>query len=209
MTSAPANTPAARTLWYRIDVFRGCKTGEVIEATPRTLAQKLRLAAAGLLIGVPVFVAVRWTSKTWIPRYHAELDALAKVDPVASSRKFAEFTSVLLLAPVMFGVIGCIVVVIRATRLLRAGRRPLPGGKVRVRTEVVAGWWCVRAPAILWGALSLACMLATWWLYVGLVVFFWDGYLDKQVSESSKSHLRTMAPNVAHASDLNAIGVKP
>ena len=171
-------THVTKLPWYRIDVFRRCKTGEVIEATPWTLAAKLRWLALCLLFGAPFFFAVRWFSKTWIPRYYAELHALARIDPVASARKLAQCTSLLLFVPVLFGVVAGSLVLIRAARLVRAGRRPLPGEKVRVRTEVVAGWWCVQLPAIMWGALALACMLAVWCSYVRVVAMFWDGYRD-------------------------------
>lgn len=206
------NTPDLRTTkqpWYRIDVFRGCKTGEVIEATPRALAEKLRIVALGVLLGVPAIIASQWFFKVWTPRYYAGLDVLAKTDPVASAHQRAEFASLLLLVPVLFGIAAGIVVTIQAMRLVRAGRRPLPGAKVYRRTEVVAGWWCVRVPAILWGVSVLACVFAMWSSYVWLVVFFWNGYLDKQVSLSSKSHLRTMVSKAAPASEFNAIGVKP
>ena len=179
MTDIPVNAPAARAPWYRIDVFSGCKTGEVIEAEPRTLVQRLREIAPWIVLGVPALAATYWFFTVWTPRYTAELDALAKVDPLAGARKFAEFESLLLLQPVLFCVIACIVVAIRAIRLARAGRRPLPGDRVRVRTEVVAGWWCVRLPAILWGASALACMFGVWWSYVRLIAMFWGFYLDR------------------------------
>lgn len=83
-----------------------------------------------------------------------------------------------LLAPLLSCVVGCIAVAVRATRLARAGRRPLPGDKVCVRTEVVAGWWCVRLPAILRDATALICLLAAWLSYVRLVAMFWGFYLD-------------------------------
>ena len=206
------NTPAPHAMkqpWYRIDVLRRCKTGEVIEATPRMRAEKLGVVALGVLLGVPAIVASQWFFKVWTPRYYAGLDVLAKTDPVASAHQRAEFASLLLLVPVLFGIAAGIVVTIQAMRLVRAGRRPLPGAKVYRRTEVVAGWLCVRVPAILWGVSVLACVFAMWSSYVWLVVFFWNGYLDKQVSLSSKSHLRTMVSKVAPASEFNAIGVKP
>lgn len=183
---------ATKQPWFRIDVFRGCKTGEIIEATPRSLAQKLRIVALGALLGVPLVAASQWFFKVWTPRYQAELGALAKTDPVASARKLAEFASLLLLAPVLSCVVVSLVVVIRATRLVRAGRRPLPGDKVRVRTEVVAGWWCVRFPAILWGASALACMLMVWTSYVWLIGFFWNGYLDKVAASRTSGAIVAM-----------------
>lgn len=173
------DTSVASTPWYRIDVFRGCKTGEVIEAEPRTLAEKLREAAPWIALGMLAFAATHWFFKVWTPRYHAELDELAKVDPVASARKLAEFNLLLLFAPMLFAIVGGIFVTIRAIRLVRAGRRPLPSDRVRVRTEVVAGWWCARLPAILWGTSALACVFAAWWNYVRLVAMFWNGYLDR------------------------------
>lgn len=167
--------------WYRIDVFRRCKTGEVIEATPWALAGKLRFVAVGILIGVPAVYAKLWFFNTWIPRYYAELDALAKIDPVASARKLAEFTSMLLLAPVLTAIVVVIPVVVIAYRVVRVGRWPMPGAKVRRRTEVIAGW-CARLPALLLGLLLLACMLGVWWSYVRVVAMFWNGYLDKTVA---------------------------
>ena len=164
--------------WYRGDVLRRCKTGEVIEATPRSLAEKLRIVALGLLTGVPLIVASQWFLKVWTPRYYAGLDALAKTDPVASARKLAEFTSLLLLVPVLLGVGVAIGSVVAASRVVRAGRYPLPGAKVFRRTEVVGGW-CARAWAVLLAALLLACMLVAWWSYVRVVAMFWDGYLGK------------------------------
>lgn len=176
--------------WYLRDVLRSCKTGEVVEATPQPLAWKVRVAAAGLLLGVPAALGMQWFFKTWVPRYYAELDVLAKVDPVASAREFAEFTPLLLLAPVL----ACIVVVIAATvqgaRIVRAGRRPLPGAKVRRRTEVVAGWWCVRLPALLGCSLLLGCAFWAWSSYVELASMVWNGYLDKQVEVSSNTPSR-------------------
>jgi hypothetical protein len=164
--------------WYRIDVLYRCKTGEVIEATPRSLAEKLRIVALGLLTGVPLIVASQWFLKVRMPRYYAGLDALAKTDPVASARKLAEFTSLLLLVPVLLGVGVAIGSVVAASRVVRAGRYPLPGAKVFRRTEVVGGW-CARLRTVLLAALLLACALAAWWSYVRVVAMFWNGYLDK------------------------------
>ena len=205
------NTPIARATpqpWYRVDVFRGCKTGEIIEATPRPLAEKLRIVALGALIGVPLIVTLQWFFKVWTPRYYAGLDALAKTDPVASLHQRAEFTSLLLLVPTLLGIGAGIMAVILAMRLARAGRRPLPGATVRVRTEVVAGWWCVRLPAILWGGVSVACLILVWTSYIWLAAFFWGGYLDKRIEVQSKTSLRAAAMK-PHAPDLNETGVRP
>jgi len=170
---------AARMPWYRRDVFRACKTGEVIEAQP--FAYRLRVAGFVIAVAAPLLVASNWFFKTWIPHYHAELDQLAKIDPVLSVRKFAEFASLLLLAPVLVCVIVVLVATVRISRVLRAGRWPLPNAKVMRRTEVVAGR-CARVPAALAGIWLLACMFAAWSSYVRLVAMFWDGWLDKVVA---------------------------
>lgn len=211
MVSLPAHPATPAPPWYlrRVDLFRSCKTGEVIEATPRTLSEKLRIAAAGLLLGAPVVLAMQWFSRTWIPHYIAETNALAKVDPVEGARRLAEFVSTLFLVPVLAGIIGAIALTIQASRIVRAGRRPLPGATVRRRTEVVAGWWCARIPALIWGAAILACAGFAWVAYIQVDTMFWNGYLDRRVEHSSKAHLRTAVPKAAHASDLNETGVKP
>jgi len=211
MVSLSAHPAIPAPPWYlrRVDLLRSCKTGEIIEATPRTLGEKLRIAAAGLLVGVPVVLAAQWFFKTWIPHYIAETNALAKVDPVEGVHRLAEFVSALFLLPMLACVVGAIVVTIQASRIVRAGRRPLPGVMVRRRTEVVAGWWCVRIPALIWGAAILACTVFAWVAYIQVDAMFWNGYLDRRVENSSKTHLRAAVPKAAHASDLNEAGVKP
>ena len=172
---------AARVPWYRRDVFRACKTGEVIEAQP--FAYRLRVAGLVIAVAAPLLVASNWFFKTWISHYHAELDQLAKIDPVLSVRKFAELASLLLLAPVLVCVIVGLVAMVRISRVLRAARWPWPNARVMRRTEVVAGC-CARVPAALAGMLLLACMFAAWSSCVRLVAMFWNGWLDKAVAHS-------------------------
>ncbi|GAA0717027.1 hypothetical protein [Dokdonella soli] len=209
--SGRSSDRALPTPWYlrRVDLLRSCKTGEVIEATPQPLSHRLRIAAAGVLIGVPVVLASQWFFKTWVPRYYAELDALSKTDPVFAARKLAEFISLLLLAPVLTCIVAAIAMTVQASRIVRAGRRPLPGAKVRGRTEVVAGWWCVRLPTLLWGSLLLACALWAWWSYVQLASMFWNGYLDKRTEVLSKTSPRAAAQSMHDAPGIPENGVRP
>ncbi len=204
--SPPREDEARRAPWYRRDLFRSCKTGEVIEAQP--FAYRLRAVVVAVVLAAPLLAASNWLFKTWMPRHYAELDALAKTDPVASARQLAESTSLILLLPVLACVVMALLALVRVVRILRAGRRPLPGAKMFRRTEVVAGW-CARVPAALVGLLLLACLFLTWSSYVGVVVFFWDGYLDKQLEVSSKTHSRAPASNIAGVRTLNATGVEP
>jgi hypothetical protein len=179
----------AQRPWYlrRIDLPRACKTGEVIEATPLRLATKLKIIGLGVAVGAPMFLAEHWFFKDWVPRYYKTLDVLAKTDPVASALKVTEFVSLLLLAPVLTGLISAMWVLVRCYRVFRAGRWPLPGAKVRRRTEVVAGWWCVRLPMLGFMVMWLALMIFIWVCYLQLLGMFWDGYLDKQLQAHRKS----------------------
>lgn len=206
MPPVPREGAAPRTPWYRRDLFRSCKTGEVIEAQP--LAYRLRVVGLAVVLAAPLLAASNWLFKTWMPRHYAEIDVLAKTDPVASARQLAESTSLILLAPVLVCVVMALLAVVWTVRILRAGRRPLPGAKMFRRTEVVAGW-CARVPAALHGLLLLACLFLVWSSYVGMVVLFWDGYLDKRFEASSKSHSRAPASNIAGVRTLNATGVEP
>ena len=209
MATAAARPSAEGRLapWYLRDVLRSCKTGEVVEATPQALAW--RVAAAGLLLGVPAALGMQWFFKSWVPRYYAALDVLAKVDPVASARELAEFTSLLLLAPVLACIVVAIAATVQGARIVRAGRRPLPGAKMRKRTEVVAGWRCVRLPALLGCSLLLGCALWAWSSYVELASMFWNGYLDKQVEVSSNTPSREAPVITAPAPGPIENGVEP
>ena len=196
----------AHAAWRRRDLFRSCKTGEVIEAQP--LADRLRSFGVAVLVAVPLVPASNWFFRTWIPRHYAELDLLAKTDLVSSARKLAEFTSLLLLAPVLTCAIAVMGAMVQVSRVLRAGRWPLRGAKTMRRTEVVGGL-CARILAVLVGLLLLACLLVSWSAYVALETMFWNGYFDKRIEVSSKTSLRMAAPKSAHAPGLNAIGVNP
>lgn len=166
-----------RQPWYRSDLFARCKTGEVIEPVFRTLSQKLRSVAIGLAVALPFALAAHWFFKVWTPRYFAELDALAKVDPVESAHKLVWFVSLELLVPVVFGVCAGTWVIVVASRVIRAGRWPLPGAKVLKRTEVVGGW-CARLPAVLLATMVLVCLVIAWNSYVQLAAMFWNRYLE-------------------------------
>ncbi len=194
VSASPARAP--RQPWYRVDLSRGCKTGEVVEPVFQTKAQKLRAVALPLLLGAPVVFASQWFFKTWVPQYCAGLEALAKTDPVESSRNWAEFVSLLLLVPVLTCIGAAIGFAVMASRIVRAGRRPLPGAKVFRRTEVIVGW-CARLPALLSGLLLLACMLVVWCSYVRLVAMFWNGYLDKRVMTAAAGRDHAIAEHFA------------
>jgi len=172
----------------------------VIEAQPISLARKLRLLGAGVLIGTPIVVLSEWFFKSWIPRYYAQLYALEKTDPVLSAQKLAEFTSVLLLLPVLSGVAVATCATILGYRVLRAGRWPLLGAKVRRRTEVVAGWYCVRLPTLAILGLFWLCASTAWVSYIQLETMFWNGYLDKKTRIGLKAISRTIPAEKAHLS---------
>lgn len=196
------------TPWYlyRVDLLRSCKTGDIVEATPRPLSQRLRIVAVGMLTGTPVILGAQWFFRTWVPGYYAELDALAKIDVSESARKLAEFTSLLLLAPVLICLVAVIAAVVYNSRVLRAGRWPLPGVPVRRRTEVVTGW-CVRLSAIVLSMVLLACALTAWWSYVQLTSRFWNNYLDKRSETASKNLSRLTTAKMPGVAQTIGTGV--
>lgn len=186
---------------------RSCKTGELIEPTTQSLAQKLRQVAWAVALGIPAILISHWFLKSWTPRYYADLDALSQVDPVLAARKMAEFVTLLLSVPVLISVVVTAGALIYCSRVLVAGRWPLPGARVRKRTEVIAGWMCVRIPASLLSAALVAMLLLVWTSYIQMGSLFWNKHLDQRVESSSKSP-QTVPPKPVYVHRPPGTGVR-
>ncbi|HZP67929.1 MAG TPA: hypothetical protein VFB32_16620 [Rudaea sp.] len=176
------------------DIFAGCRTGEVIEPTPRSPGARLRTVGIG--IAAVALLAAFKTSlwEPWLAERSAALHRLMATDPVLGSARWADHASVALLVPVLFGLGAAAWITLVSWRVLRAGRWPLPGARARVRTHVIGGW-CVylRFGGVAVLGPVLACVI--WYQYVQLVSFFWNRHFDTVAAAAVAAHSHTNVPS--------------